>query len=129
VTNDVRSAIRRQRAGLVILAALGLIAGVISYFGVQGSWRPAALSAPAGTAAMETAISNLALPPGPHQEAFQAECIICHSARLPLIQPHLNREKWIEIVHKMVTAYGAPVAPDEETQIVEYLLTVQEPGL
>jgi hypothetical protein len=128
VTDEVRSAIRRQRSGLVILAALGLIAGGISYLGVQASWWPAALSAPAGTAGPELAIDELALPPGPHRETFQAECIICHSARLPLTQPQLNREQWMEIVHKMVTPYGAPVAPEEETQIVEYLLTVQEPG-
>jgi len=128
VNDDVRSAIRRQRSGLVILAALGLIAGGVSYFGVQGSWRPAVLPAPASTAGAELVIDELALPPGSHRETFQVACIICHSARLPLTQPQLNREKWTEIVHKMVTAYGAPVAPEEETQIVEYLVTVQEPG-
>jgi hypothetical protein len=31
------------------------------------------------------------------------------------------RETWEEVVHKMVTAYKAPISPDDEKRIVEYL--------
>jgi hypothetical protein len=65
------------------------------------------------------------LPPGPHREAFETSCTICHSTRLVVNQPPFPRKKWTEEVHKMVTAYGAPIAPDEEPRIVEYLMALR----
>jgi cytochrome c5 len=65
------------------------------------------------------------LPPGPHRTAFESSCTICHSTRLVVNQPPFPQKKWAEEVHKMVTAYGAPIAPDEEPHIVEYLMTVR----
>ncbi|HEV3344933.1 MAG TPA: hypothetical protein VG125_31435 [Pirellulales bacterium] len=118
-----RSASSRQRLGLIVAAVLGLIAGGMSLLGTRDSWRVSGSSAAASTAG--TTIDELDLPPGPHRAEFQAACIICHSARLPLTQPKLNREKWIEIVHKMVTAYGAPATSEDEAQVVDYLLAIQ----
>ena len=130
MTDDARTAVRRQRLGLIVLTVLGLVAGGLSFQGTRDSWRVAAVpapgSSPGSSADVDRAIDEPALPPGPHQAEFQAACLICHSARLPLTQPPLNREKWIEIVHKMVAAYGAPVAPEEEAQIAEYLLATQQ---
>jgi hypothetical protein len=37
-------------------------------------------------------------------------------------QPAFPRGKWTEVVHKMVTAYGAPIAPVQEAEIVDYLM-------
>jgi len=127
MTDDARTAIRRQRLGLIILALLSLVAGALSFQGTRDSWRLAASPAPGSSADVEPAIDEPALPPGPHQAEFQAACVICHSARLPLTQPRLSREKWIEVVHKMVVAYGAPLAPEEEVPVVEYILAIQEP--
>ena len=59
---------------------------------------------------------------------FQTSCVICHSARLPLSQPPFPREKWVEVVHKMVDAYGAPMTPEEESHVVDYLLAARPPG-
>jgi hypothetical protein len=42
-----------------------------------------------------------------------------------MTQPSCTREKWVEVVHKMVKTYGAPIAPETETQIVDYLSTVR----
>jgi hypothetical protein len=65
------------------------------------------------------------LPPGPHREKVAISCTICHSTRLLLNQPSFPREKWAEVVHKMVSVYGAPVPPNEEPELVEYLMTVR----
>ncbi len=58
---------------------------------------------------------DIELPEGPHRDEFQTSCLICHSARLPLGQPPFDREKWAEIVHKMVAVYGAPMTPEDES--------------
>ncbi len=65
------------------------------------------------------------LPLGPHREEFAVSCTICHSTRLIANQPHFPQKKWGEIVHKMVDVYGAPLAPDDEARIVEYLMTMR----
>jgi mono/diheme cytochrome c family protein len=71
---------------------------------------------------------DVELPEGPHRDEFQTSCLICHSARLPLGQPRFGRERWAEIVHKMVAAYGAPVTPEQQDEVVDYLLAVRPPG-
>jgi hypothetical protein len=38
-----------------------------------------------------------------------------------LNQPSLSREAWQEVVNKMITAYKAPVSPDDAKAIVDYL--------
>ncbi len=65
------------------------------------------------------------LPLGPHREEFAVSCTICHSTRLVANQPYFPQKKWAEIVHKMVFVYGAPLAPDDESRIVEYLMTMR----
>jgi hypothetical protein len=37
----------------------------------------------------------------------------------------LSEEAWKEVVHKMVTAYKAPIAPDDEKLIVDYLVKIK----
>jgi hypothetical protein len=71
---------------------------------------------------------DINLPEDPHRDAFQTSCLICHSARLPLGQPRFGRDKWAEVVHKMVAAYGAPLTPQEEGEVVDYLLVARPPG-
>jgi hypothetical protein len=58
---------------------------------------------------------------GAGADAINNNCLACHSADHVLYQPLLSRETWAEVVHKMVTAYKAPISPDDEKQIVEYL--------
>ena len=59
--------------------------------------------------------------PGNGADAINNNCLACHSADHVLYQPLLSRETWTEVVHKMVTAYKAPISPDDEKQIVDYL--------
>jgi hypothetical protein len=88
---------------------------VFSYFGTRDAWviadrlPDATPAAPSGEEADPA--WDIELPEGPHRDEFQTSCLICHSARLPLGQPRFGRERWTEIVHKMVAAYGAPVTP------------------
>jgi mono/diheme cytochrome c family protein len=126
MSHDASRSPRRQRYGLIATAALGLLAGGVSLLGTRDSWPSGASRSPEDASAADTVVEEPTLPLGPHRTRFQASCVICHSARLPLSQPDLHREKWVEIVHKMVAAYGAPLTPEEEVQIVDYLLAVQE---
>jgi len=59
---------------------------------------------------------------GAGADAINNNCLACHSADHVLYQPLLSKEKWEEVVHKMVTAYKAPISPDDEKQIVDYLV-------
>ncbi len=126
---------RRQRFGLILVGGVGLIASVVAYFGTRDTWTTTTqgleTSAEAGVVATQVADADDAsdLPDGPNRDEFQSSCLICHSVRLPLDQPLFGREKWAEIVHKMVASYGAPLAPDDEARVVDYLLAArpQEP--
>jgi mono/diheme cytochrome c family protein len=62
------------------------------------------------------------LPPGPYQDVFATQCVICHSPRYVLNQPAFPRKTWTAEVHKMVKGYGAPIDSQQETEIVNYLV-------
>ncbi len=125
-------ATQRQRFGLILTGGLGLIAAGISYIGTRDAWVPAdrrADAAPVATSGgtMDPAW-DLDLPELPHRDEFQVSCLTCHSARLPLSQPTFHREQWVEIVHKMVAVYGAPLSPEDESRVVDYLVAARPPG-
>lgn len=63
------------------------------------------------------------LPPGPGQDIFATQCVICHSPRYVLNQPAFPRKVWTAEVHKMVKGYGAPIDPAQEKVIVNYLVS------
>lgn len=141
-SGSTASAVRRQRIGLTLTVVVGLFATGVSYVGTRDTWVSVAPPADeTGTQAKAepkagVALDSLAadpawdieLPVGPHRDEFQASCLICHSARLPLNQPQFGREKWAEIVHKMAAVYGAPLNADDEARVVEYLLAARPPG-
>ena len=52
-------------------------------------------------------------------------CRLCHSPRFVLGQPRFNEKKWTEIVHKMVVVYGSPMTPQQEKDVVAYLVAVR----
>ena len=62
------------------------------------------------------------LPPGPYQDVFATQCVICHSPRYVLNQPAFPRKTWTAEVHKMVKGYGAPIDSQQEKEIVDYLV-------
>ena len=113
----------RQKFALLLTAALLAAAGVASYFSVRAAWTSAGPDESGASSSAEPV--EVEIPPGPHRAEFQASCVTCHSPRLALNQPPLAREKWAETVHKMVAAYGAPLTPDDEARVVEYLVAVK----
>lgn len=122
-------ATRHPRFGLILALGLGLIAAGVSYLGTRDAWvtddrrseeKPLAISGAAADPAWD-----FEMPEGPHRDEFQTSCLICHSARLPFGQPPFHKEKWAEIVHKMVAVYGAPLTPKNESDVVDYLLAVR----
>jgi len=58
--------------------------------------------------------------PGSGSDAINNNCLACHSA-----DHSLSREAWQEVVNKMITAYKAPVSPDDVKAIVDYLVRVK----
>ena len=121
-----------RRVAIVLTVLVGAIATAVAYLGTrenpQAPVSPAS-AAPAGTTfPVETIVlphDEPELPPGPHERTFAASCTICHSPRLVMTQPPSPRKTWEEEVHKMVKTYGAPITPEAEGQIVDYLMTVR----
>ncbi len=68
------------------------------------------------------------LAPGPGMEVARANCGICHSTDYIVRQPRGDTKQWQAEVTKMVKVYGAPVSPENEKVIVEYLATAYGPG-
>jgi cytochrome c5 len=84
-----------------------------------------------GEAATITALKSLKLdvptsdtmfPAGPGSDPINNNCLACHSADHVLNQPSLSRAAWQEVVNKMITAYKAPISPDDAKAIVDYLV-------
>ena len=62
--------------------------------------------------------------PGPNLEVVQGNCGSCHSSDYVLTQPKgakFGKEFWQAEVTKMITVFGAPIAPDDVPKIVDYL--------
>jgi mono/diheme cytochrome c family protein len=64
-------------------------------------------------------------PGGPGRRQFLTSCVVCHSPRYISMQPHFAHAVWATEVHKMVTAYGAHVTPEDEAAIVTYIMTIR----
>lgn len=67
------------------------------------------------------------LPEGPNADLVTARCTACHSAGMILTQPALSRAQWQATVAKMREVYKAPVPPQEDAAIVEYLTRLRAP--
>ncbi len=119
-----------RRLSIWLTVSVGLLTSLAAYFSLPGAARPAPAEPKVTPAPADSPIHAVTLihdepelPPGPHRDSFVSQCTICHSPRLIANQPPFPREKWSEVVHKMVTAYGAPVTAAQEPQIVDYLMT------
>jgi cytochrome c5 len=69
--------------------------------------------------------SDKMFPDGPGSDAINNNCLACHSADMVLNQPALSKEAWSAEVHKMITTYKAPVAPEDVSAIVDYLARIK----
>jgi cytochrome c553 len=73
------------------------------------------------SASIDLPQGNLQFPPGPGADAITNNCLACHSAGMALNQPTLPKGTWEAEVHKMISTYKAPVAPEDVSAIVAYL--------
>jgi mono/diheme cytochrome c family protein len=69
-----------------------------------------------------------ALKPGPGMEVARANCGLCHSTDYIVRQPHGDVKQWQAGVTKMIKVFGAPVTPENEKTIVEYLSSAYGPA-
>ena len=122
-----------RKAAVALTAMVGVLTTVVAYLGTREAppLAPTPEPAPAAPAAFPTVLTIVLphadpdLPPGPHQKAFVSACTVCHSTQLVLNQPPFPRAKWTEIVRKMTKVYGAPFPPQDEPQIVDYLVAIR----
>src|SRR5712691_11623115 len=73
---------------------------------------------------VELPTSDRMFPDGPGSQAANGNCLACHSAGMVLNQPAMSKAQWSAEVNKMITAYKAPVAPEDVGAIVEYLTSL-----
>ena len=64
---------------------------------------------------------------GPGMEVTRANCLNCHSADYIILQPRGDAKQWQAVVTKMIKVFGAPIAPESEKTIVEYLSSAYGP--
>jgi mono/diheme cytochrome c family protein len=67
------------------------------------------------------------LKPGPGMEMARANCLPCHSTDYIVTQPRGDAKQWQAVVTKMVKVFGAPIRPQDEKAIVEYLSSAYGP--
>jgi hypothetical protein len=118
------------RVAIVLTVLAGVIATAVAYLGTRESTRAPVLPPAAADTTLPVGMIVLPqdepeLPSGPHQRTFAVSCTICHSTRLVMTQPPFPQQQWADVVHKMVKTYGAPITPEAEGQIVDYLTTVR----
>jgi cytochrome c5 len=68
------------------------------------------------------------LTPGPGMEVARASCGLCHSTDYIVRQPRGDAKQWQAEVAKMIKVFGAPISPDNEKTIVEYLASAYGPS-
>ncbi len=74
----------------------------------------------------DNAMATLA--PGPGMEIARANCGTCHSTDYIVRQPRGDAKQWGPEVAKMIRVFGAPISPENEKIIVEYLTTAYGPA-
>ena len=114
----------KNRAALLLLMTLGAL--TIGFAQQSGSSKSAKPKSPV----QEITLPNypIDMPPGPNLAVYQQKCLLCHSSRYVTMQPRFSKAVWEKEVKKMVDAYGAPIAPEEQQQIVEYLVAIKGPA-
>ena len=68
------------------------------------------------------------LKPGPGMEVARANCLLCHSTDYVVLQPKGDAKQWQAVVTKMIKVFGAPIAPENEKTIVDYLSAAYAPA-
>lgn len=98
-----------------------LLAGTIA-----GCSKSAADAAPAALAKVEVELpGDEAYFEGPQAETLNTHCTACHSAEMVMHQPTLSADQWKSTVKKMREVYKAPIAPEDDADIVSALVALR----
>lgn len=79
----------------------------------------------ASTEAPDLKHVQVTLPKAPGSQAFNTNCVICHSASLVANQPNFPEKTWTAIVTKMQKTFGAPVSDSSAKIIIQYLTAIK----
>jgi hypothetical protein len=124
MSNSTKNSIAQRFGPLLCGLMVGMTSGVFSYS--PGDHWPSTNRFSEQESTFSTATAGeVGLPEGVHRQNFETSCMNCHSPLLVFNQPKLPKKKWGEIVHKMVSAYGAPIAKGDEPLLVDYLMAIQ----
>jgi hypothetical protein len=109
--------------------ALLTVVGVLTIATAQKSETAAKSAKGSKSPVQEIELPNypLDMPPGPNLALYQQKCLLCHTSRYVTMQPRFSQTVWEKEVKKMVDVYGAPITPEEQPQIVEYLVAIKGP--
>lgn len=67
---------------------------------------------------------GIALKEARGRDLVEQNCGACHSLDyIVMNSPFLDRAKWEATVKKMIGSYGAPIAPEDGSAIIDYLST------
>jgi len=81
-----------------------------------------AVPAVAIAAAAHAGEEKVRLQDGPGAQVVRNNCVACHSLDyIPLNSPFLDHKGWEAVVTKMVKAFGAPIKPEDQGPIADYL--------
>jgi hypothetical protein len=69
-------------------------------------------------------VSNAYFPAGDGADVANAQCLICHSAGMVLLQPPLTQKEWISEINKMRNSYGAPLPANQIETLAKYLFRI-----
>ncbi len=107
----------RIGAAACLLAALGQAAPALA----EAPPAPPAAAMTFRSEKVELPAGDRAFPGGDKATAINNNCVTCHSAGMVLNQPALTKGEWAGEVHKMANVYKAPVSPEDQAAIIDYL--------
>ncbi len=76
----------------------------------------------AGETVIELPAETATYKPGKGVELAQAFCMTCHSVEYTAIQPPMPMKFWDAEIKKMREKYAAPIPPELDAKLVEYLV-------
>ncbi|MEA1673843.1 hypothetical protein [Nitrospirillum sp. BR 11163] len=107
-----------NRTWILAIAAAGLATPAFAASDATTVTGPGGVTLPSVTVDLPQSDREF---PGTDAAAINNNCLTCHSAGMVLRQPPFPREKWAEIVNKMIQTYKAPIDAGDVPAIVDYL--------
>lgn len=102
-----------------------LVSTMLLAAAAAGCSRSEADAAPVPAKVDVTLPSEEAFFDGPQADTLNTNCTACHSAEMVLYQPSLSSTQWAAVVRKMREVYKAPIAEEDDADIVSALVALR----